>query len=31
VIVYSYDAGIDIVAILTVQDGRTPVAATTAP
>jgi len=31
VIVYAYDAGTDIVAILTVQDGRTSVAATMAP
>jgi len=31
VIVYAYDAGTDIVAILTVQDGRTSVAAATAP
>jgi plasmid stabilization system protein ParE len=30
VIVYAYDAGTDIVAILTIQDGRTSAAATTA-
>ena len=30
-IVYAYDPGTDIVAILTIQDGRTSATATTAP